>query len=267
MAELYSIPVVLYFHTIPTRFKSRTLISLLIRKLIRRSSNVLLGNEMKVFFSRNFGAEKIFIIPNTVTDPESRDAGLATQIEERKFRNRFAFLSNLQPEKGLEEFIEFAAHLCVMQPSAKFIVIGPVVDTEYMKSIHAKITQLNLEHSIDFKGYITGKEKFALLLDSDFLIFTSRLIEGQPLSILESISMGTPVLSFPSGGAKDLVKDRISGFVSADLRVLASKIEYYNRNPDLYLSLRKSTLNFYRESYSFEHYQLNWEKLIREFLI
>lgn len=263
LAELRRIPIALYFHTIPLGMHTETsLANQFFIRLIRRSENIVLGRTMENFFLEKLGAKFTSIIPNTVTDQEALRLSLRNPIRNQTQTNQIAFLSNLQPDKGLEDFILFASIVNHKLPSVNFKVIGPVVDELYMKEIHQEIARLHLTEKFEFTGFLSGVSKYTILYESDFLVFTSRLFEGQPLSIIEAISCGTPVLSFPAGGAVDLVVNGISGFVSQNVDQLCAFYFRIIADKSQYLDLRKNSKRYFENNYSLIRYQSLWNEWI-----
>ncbi|MBI9066035.1 MAG: glycosyltransferase [Salinivirgaceae bacterium] len=65
--------------------------------------------------------------------------------------------------------------------------------------------------------YLGPKENIAdYMYLSDALILTSRH-EGMPIVVLEALSVGLPIISTPAGGMVDLVRNKVNGFLSADI--------------------------------------------------
>jgi glycosyltransferase involved in cell wall biosynthesis len=263
LAELRRIPIALYFHTIPKRMhKNTNLANYFFVRLIRRSENIVLGRTMENFFLDSLHAKFTSIIPNTVTDYEELSLSSRNTIRIKPHADQIAFLSNLQPDKGLEDFILFASIVNQKLPYVKFMVIGPVVDELYMKEIHKELARLHLTEKFEFTGFLSGVSKYTILHESDFLVFTSRLLEGQPLSIIEAISCGTPVLSFPAGGAVDLVLDEISGYVSQNVDELCAFYFRMIEDETQYVKLRKTSKQYFEDNYSLSRYQSLWKDWI-----
>ena len=71
------------------------------------------------------------------------------------------------------------------------------------------------------------------------MIMTSRY-EGTPMCALEAMALGTPIVSTPTDGLKDLVKDGENGFLSDEDSVLAEKLCLLIENDELYQKLSKA---------------------------
>lgn len=257
IARLYGIRTILYFHTIPTRlFRDKGRLISLFSRLFSKAELVVLGDYMATKFKGYFATDNSIIIPNTIP---SEFGNFRIGNEPRlDFSKKITFLSNLQPEKGLESFLKLCILIKSRNPDYRFRVIGPVVDVRYMEQIHKFIEINDLFKYVDFVGQLEGEDKYDALENSDFLVFTSELEEGQPLSILESLSVGTPVLSFPSGGAVDMIENGKTGFISTDLDELASKFFEFIEDFPSYLHIRSNCLNFYQNHHSLNKFTSNW---------
>lgn len=70
-----------------------------------------------------------------------------------------------------------------------------------------------------------------MVADSKAIILTSRW-EGTPMCALEAMALGTPVVSTPSDGMKDLIENGVDGYLSDEDVVLAEDILKIVENPD-----------------------------------
>ena len=80
-----------------------------------------------------------------------------------------------------------------------------------------------------FLGFQSNPIK--MVADSKAMILTSRW-EGTPMCALEAMALGTPVVSTPSDGMKDLIENGVDGYLSDEDVVLAEDILKIVENPD-----------------------------------
>ena len=113
--------------------------------------------------------------------------------------NYVLFFGRLSEEKGLNTFIE----VCKKLPEIKFKVAGTGPLEEKLKDID----------NIEYVGFKTGKELEDLISKARFSVYPSIWYENCPLSILESESLGTPVITANYGGMKELVENKITGIL------------------------------------------------------
>ena len=145
--------------------------------------------EQKLLENMNY-KEKTIVIHNFI---ELRE--LANTIKE----NYVLFFGRLSEEKGLNIFIE----VCKKLPEIKFKVAG-------IGPLEKKLQGIE---NIEYVGFKTGKELEDLISKAKFSVYPSIWYENCPLSILESESLGTPVITANYGGMKELVENNITGIL------------------------------------------------------
>lgn len=97
----------------------------------------------------------------------------------------------------------------------------------------------NLEKNIHFLGFRNDVPK--LLTISDLAVTTS-LREGLPVNILESMYEGLPIIATNCRGNRDLVKDKINGYIiENDVNELTQKILTIYQNPKLKEHFKKES--------------------------
>ena len=87
-----------------------------------------------------------------------------------------------------------------------------------------KIKEEDLKDTILLKPWISHEECLNIMRGSMFYITTSRY-EGLPLSVIEAMSLGKPVIASDKVGNKDCVCDNINGYLlPLDTKLFAEKI-------------------------------------------
>lgn len=143
-------------------------------------------------------------------------------IKYKTKENHFGVICRLHPQKNLKDAIK-AFYLFNQDVSGYYLdVFGDGESRTELKSLTKK---LGLEKKVLFHGNVQNVDKayqeiFALLITSDF--------EGFPLNALESISNGTPIITYELNyGPTDIIDEK-SGWVTS------------NRTPE---SLKKQMIN------------------------
>lgn len=114
-------------------------------------------------------------------------------------------VSSLKPQKGLNYFLDMAKEVSTHLPQAKFYIVG---DGPLRKSIREKIKRLKLERNVFLKGWV--KDISSVYLNTSLFVLTS-LWEGLPVSLIEAVVSGIPVLVTNTGGVLDIVKEGKQG--------------------------------------------------------
>jgi glycosyltransferase involved in cell wall biosynthesis len=163
-----------------------------------------------------YGDKKVSIILNGVSKPpQSKDyTSIKNQVELlRKNCKVFISVGNILPVKNYLLLINVFNKLYDEKIDSILLIIGNDF-SEDQSNIH------NLK-SIS-KGnifFLGGKSNVGDYLSlADFYCISS-IFEGLPMSLLEAMSYGLPILSTTVGGIPDIIKHGINGFLSPDLSV------------------------------------------------
>lgn len=117
--------------------------------------------------------------------------------------------------KGVRTLCKAAAQL-----DKKLIVIG---DGELLPEL--KETYKNCSH-VEFKGQMQWEEFMPILQKARFMVLPAEWSENNPLTVIESQSLCTPVLGANIGGIPELIEAGVTGmtFKSADVEDLKNMI-------------------------------------------
>lgn len=112
------------------------------------------------------------------------------------------------------------------------------------------INDNNLQERIKIKGWISGNDKGEVFKNSDIYILPS-YNEGLPMSILEAMSYGLPVISTPVGGIPEAVEDGVNGFLiqPGDAKALAEKIDILASDKELREKMGQKSYEIAKEKF------------------
>lgn len=164
------------------------------------------SQDMKNDFIKNFKipASQLLVIHNPITAMPQ-----LMHIKNETEKIRFITVGRLSPEKGHLRLLEV---LATIETYAFFYTIvgsGPL-----LSEIKDAIIRLGIQDRVCLIPYTS--KVLELLSENDYFLQGS-YVEGFPNALLESCSMGTPVLAFNSpGGTKEIVEQGINGFIVED---------------------------------------------------
>lgn len=148
-------------------------------------------------------------------------------------------VARLVEKKGLSYGIQAVANLLEKHPQLKlqYHIIGDgVLKTELAKQIQ----QLKVSEQVKLLGSREQQEVQAIIAQADIVLAPSVTSqngdsEGIPVSLMEAMAQGIPVVSTYHSGIPELVEDGISGYLVQEKEVaaLASKLEYLVSKPEL----------------------------------
>jgi glycosyltransferase involved in cell wall biosynthesis len=110
-----------------------------------------------------------------------------------------AVVGRLAPEKAHDRFLAAAAIILESTPEASFLIIG---EGPLRTELERRSAELGIEQSVTFTGL---RDDARLLIDrADVIVLSSRR-EGHPVAVLEALAAGTPVVSTPVTGIRELL--------------------------------------------------------------
>jgi glycosyltransferase involved in cell wall biosynthesis len=114
-------------------------------------------------------------------------------------------VTRITPEKGIHFLVRAIAELKGRIDTKLLIVGGPYFqkDIDYMNELKQEVIDLGVEDSVIFTGFLSDTRVVTSLLD--VMLVPSIIPEACPRTIIEAMAVGTPVISTPLGGSKELV--------------------------------------------------------------
>ena len=156
--------------------------------------------------------------------------------------NYVLFFGRLSKEKGLDVFL----NACKELPHIHFKIAG----TGPLEEICKKVD------NVEFVGFKTGKELEELIAKAKFSVYPSVWYENCPLSILESESLGTPVITANYGGMRELVENNKTGLLidKIDVANLKKAIESLYNNKEKMEEMKENCIAKRAKMISMEQY-------------
>lgn len=202
--------------------------------------------------------ERVSILENTSEDvaaaSASRDEGETSAARDQD-ELRLLFLSNLFVKKGPLDLIEALEQLGERARGISLRLIGeahPDVAAEVARRGAALARQ---GVSVAYDGPRVGAEKIAAYRWADAYALPSRYPpEGQPLTLLEAMSAGLPIVASDHAGIPWTVRDGIEGLIvgAGDVPALAGALLTLREDPELRARLGRAARARYEQRYSNE---------------
>lgn len=173
-----------------------------VRKVVDKSDVIIaLSEYWKEYFKNEFPTKRVEIIKNVISAPvvHKQQTGYFTLL----------FLGLLGKNKGIYDLLE-----CIRDHKVEFqgklkLYIGGNGEIEHAKQL---IKEYGIADIVIFEGWVSGDKKIELLNKSDAYILPSYK-EGLPISILEAMSYGMPIISTPVGGIPEIVSNGENGYL------------------------------------------------------
>jgi glycosyltransferase involved in cell wall biosynthesis len=157
------------------------------------------------------------------------------------------YVGRLSVEKGLD--ILLRALSVAGDPPFQIVGDGPM-----QHDVMALARRLDLKRT-EFTGRLSPSEVAAKMLEARFLAMPSQCDENAPLSVLEAMASGRPVLISRRGGLPELV-ERGGGLVTeaGDVQGLASNVRLLMTDDGLCSTLGGQALGIARDDFSAERH-------------
>ncbi len=194
---------------------------------------IVLGNEFRDRLRVAGYKKTVFVHAAPVDDQLLVEAKRMTRRAHAGIdRGRFniLFLARVETSKGIYDALNAYALLKAEHPFVSLTVAGDGGELEAAKRYAGSLNLVD----VFFVGHVAGSAKFASFRSADAYLFPS-YTEGLPISVLEAMTYGLPVVTCAVGGLRDFFENGKMGFSteSHDPLVLSSLLGRLMEEPAL----------------------------------
>jgi glycosyltransferase involved in cell wall biosynthesis len=119
------------------------------------------------------------------------------------------FVGRFVPAKNLTLLVEAFADVVEHFPSAELMLIG---DGPLRNRIEKRIRELGIQNRVRMPGYVDNADLPQYYRSADVFVLSSRR-ENHPITLLEAMSCGTPVVTPDIGAISDIVDNETNGLL------------------------------------------------------
>lgn len=189
---------------------------------------------MQAAVARRFGEDKVVHIPNGID---------ASRIDVSGLDDGYVlYLGRLSPEKGVATLLK--AH---------------AADNAVWRLVIAGTGPLSSElqaqfPAAEFRGHLAGRDLESTIQRAAAIVVPSEWHENSPLSILEAMAHGKPVVASRIGGIPELVRDGITGllFTPRNVQELSRHLKSLLSDPDFRARLGAEARRVVEKDHSLE---------------
>lgn len=177
--------------------------------------------------------DRLKVVYNGVLNDGDSRSSLSKSLDFVKgMRLRLCLVGQLHVGKGQEDALRAIKILVNDGVDAELHLVGAGYDT-YLQALKAIVRNLDLEDRVIFAGYQANGVGY--MADAHISLVCSKC-EAFGRVVVESMSVGTPVVATDSGGIPEIIEDGETGMLYSpgDCRMLAEKILCLARDPALY---------------------------------
>lgn len=234
LGRLFDVPVLLHLHGSETvKFFERlpSPLQAMVRLVLRQAHQVVVLSPTWRDFIESFApGARVTVLGNYVQVPvKMRAATIADSGSVPAGNLRILFLGAVGRRKGIYQLIEAIAQA---RDGLQVPLLLQVGGDGEIAECRALAEQLKVADRIQFLGWVGPAERDALLKEADIFVLPS-FNEGLPMSLLEAMAAGVPVVTTRVGGIPDLVEHGCNGLLvdAGDVGALARAIVQLGSSP------------------------------------
>lgn len=243
-----SIPLISHIHGNHLNMRKAGLKSILVKYLSAYWSKIIWVSQsaFEDYKYNKFVTEKSLVLPNIIL---KEDIMRKLEMDEKGYDFDCVVLGRINsiknPMRAISIFEDVITHL----PDLKVAFIG---NGDLEEDCRKYVKKLKIDSNIFFLGYMNNPLK--ALAGSKLLVMTS-IYEGTPMSALEAMCLGIPIVSTPTDGIVDLIVQNQTGFYSDKNEELASMILELLTHADEYKKMCSSTRKRFDELMDVSRYK------------
>jgi len=214
-------------------------------------------------FLSEFGLKKdiVWAIPNGVRIEDLQGKPSSARDSEGL---TLLYVGWVGAEKGVFDLLESMSLLVDRGCDFNLFIVGPEIAPGDLDKTKEIVTQRRLNDRVKVLGERSRGEVLAYYRNSDIFVLPS-YTEGLPMTVLEAMGSGLPVISTSVGAIPEVVEDGINGFLlkPGDINGLASSVQRLARDAGLRKQMGTRNKGKIRDQYSLEALVMAFKEMYR----
>jgi glycosyltransferase involved in cell wall biosynthesis len=211
LARIFRVPTILHLHASQIGDFYEKDCGPIQRRVIRHilehaSTVIVLSERLQSYVGTIAPSARVVTIHNFVDD--ARIETEAKRASVTRSSTMLLFLGEIGHRKGIHDLVRALPEISKSIPDVRLVAGG----SGDIDAVRRRIEELGIAKHVILPGYVSGPEKFRLLAEAAIYVLPS-YNEGVPISILEAMSVGLPIVTTPVGGIPDVIRDGEEGFL------------------------------------------------------
>lgn len=214
VASFYKIKTINNISGLGTIFTKNNLLSFFVKKLYKISQS-----KVDFVFFQNYEDKKIFNDNGIVNASKCRRIpGSGVDLQRFKYiepifnsKTKFIFIARLLYQKGIMQYILAASEVKKEFSNVDFTIVGFLDESNENYIKKSELTKWVELGVVNYYGISNNIEE--LLATHDCVVLPSYYREGVPKTLLEGAAMGKAIITTDNVGCRDIVNDRVNGFL------------------------------------------------------
>ena len=228
------------------------------RVILRNCDSITIFSEeaKRALMKDGIAEEVVFILPHAIdTDLYSPDLSSDTVAD-------LIYVGYLRQLKRVDRILLVMKHILEVESETLLWIVG---DGPARSELEQLAQDLDIAKSVNFIGWSTVPVEY---LRKARVFISLSDYEGLPMSTIEALCTGLPVVVSNVGALGTLIDDGINGYLvtpSEDPSQAADRILRILTDPTKYQQMRSAAL-VVRESYTYHHASSTWESVVASYL-
>ena len=284
MLKMMGQRIVMHFHNkgVATR-QNRWLDNWLYHRYFKDTKLILLADALYEDVKKYVKRENVFVCPNAIPEISMASECVASKFSSSSIEldsnqpSRILWLTNIMKTKGIMEFL--AALKILNEKGVTFHVdfVGGLTKEMTGDEFDVALTMNGLNGCCVYHGPKYGDDKYAFFRDADIFVLPS-YTEALPVSILEAMQFGLPVVASNVGGVSAEVEDGVTGFLLGgkqpimlntfrpDAHEIADKLVKLLNDADLRHQMGKSGREKFEQEFTLEVFEKRMKEILMAML-
>jgi glycosyltransferase involved in cell wall biosynthesis len=241
LSRLWNARIVLHHHSFLYIDRPRFLTKILVFCSGRNAYHIALCNLMAKKLKSSYPSIcRVEVLSNSALLPlGDGDARIRENI------GTLGFLGNIEADKGIFEFLDVMSRLQKEGNDISAIIVGPFFNKATEILVGNKIAELR---SVQYVGPKYGVEKIEFFNSIDVLLYPTKN-DAEPLTVLESMSHGVPVLARSRGCLNEMVNSTAGSVFDFEMDYVSaaiSQLRVWRKCPSELMDKSRGAIENYR---------------------
>jgi glycosyltransferase involved in cell wall biosynthesis len=209
LAQLFSVPTLVHMHSEFRDFYEKACGPLrrrFIRYVLEQASTVIvLSDRLRAHVATIAPGARLITVHNFVNLKRLSEA---RRVSASRTSNTILFIGRINQRKGIYDLVRALPEVIRAVPETRLVAAG----SGEIGSVRRCAREAGVDDRVLLPGSVSGFDKLRLLEEAVLYVLPS-YTEGVPLSMLEAMSVGLPVIATPVGGIADVLRDGEDGYL------------------------------------------------------
>jgi len=222
-----------------------------------------LGAFGRVCFSPDFGRIAGKLWPFLQCDVQPQSVPIHPRPDPEKVSNKVVLVTGVRPVKDVLFALECWRTYLQPRPEStlELLIVGPILDHDYGRAVFKDLELTARAKYIPFME----QEKLFDLISTSVSVMNSSKSEGQSAALLESMSMGIPVIARDIPG-NQFVEHGKTGFLFKTTAEFAHFMDILAKDRTKWSKMSNSAHEFIKRNHSIEHEEKFYKSKFEELL-